>query len=98
MNNEDRYEATSTEDFLRELMEDAHDGAAFTQAYIKANIISSAMQGAYFARKNAGLTQADIARSLHTKQPGIARLEADVGGTLAFRRYVDLAFACGKAP
>src|SRR5262249_37411566 len=49
-------------------------------------------------RKSTGLTQIDIARKLNTKQPAIARLEADVGGKMSLRRYAEFAFACGKDP
>jgi hypothetical protein len=38
------------------------------------------------------------AERLHTKQPAIARLEADFDGAMSLRRYVDFALACGFIP
>jgi hypothetical protein len=91
-------DATTTDDFIREMMEDEGDGAGFTQAYLRAGILSSAVEMLYTCRKSLALTQEDIASKLHTKQPAIAKLEADVKGAMSLHRYVDFAMACGKVP
>ncbi len=49
-------------------------------------------------RRQAGLTQAQVAERLNTKQSPIARLEGDFDGGLSLRRYVDFALACGMVP
>lgn len=91
-------EVTSTEEFIREMLTDEQDSAAFQSDYLKAAALSSAVELLYLARRDAGKTQADIGAALNTKQPGVARLEADVGGYMAFRRYAEFALACDKVP
>jgi transcriptional regulator with XRE-family HTH domain len=49
-------------------------------------------------RRQAGLTQAQVAERLNTKQSAIARLEGDFDGGMSLRRYVDFALACGMVP
>ena len=90
--------ATSTEDFLREMLEDEPDETAGLLEYLKAGAILSAVESLYLARRAADKTQADVAQALGTRQPAIARLEADVSGALALRRYAEYALACGKVP
>jgi len=50
------------------------------------------------ARRRAGLSQAEVAERLHTKQSVIARLEKDREGRFTFRRFIEYANACGVFP
>src|SRR5215469_17621785 len=90
--------ASSTEDVLREMLEAEPDDEASLLEYLKAAVLSSAREALYLARHAADKTQADVAQALGTRQPHIARLEADVRGRLSLRRYVEYALACGKIP
>jgi len=56
------------------------------------------MSALHEARLNAGLTQADVAERIGTKQSAIARIENSEPGSLTLRKYVDLAVACGLVP
>ncbi len=69
-----------------------------TIEYLRADFLASAAISLSRLRFDAGLTQAQVAEKLHTKQSAIARLEADFDGTMSLRRYVDFALACGVVP
>ena len=88
----------TTPDFIAEMMMNKKDGKEFTQEYLKARFLSSVGRSLYYARRNAGLTQEQVAERMHTKQSVIARFEADKKGSMSFRRYVDFAIACGMMP
>lgn len=85
-------------EFAVEMMNDKDSGEEFTREYLKAKFLSSAGRSLYYARRWAGLTQAQIAERLHTTQSAIARLEADKDGAMTFHRYADFAIACGLMP
>ena len=95
---EDTSSVKTTSDFIVEMMMDEKDGEEFTREYLKAKFLSSAVRALYNARRKAGLTQAEVAERLNTKQAAIARLEADTEGSMSLRRYVDFALACGMDP
>ncbi len=95
---EDTSSVKTTSDFIVEMMMDEKDGEEFTREYLKAKFLSSAVRALYNARRKAGLTQAQVAERLNTKQAAIARLEADTEGSMSLRRYVDFALACGMDP
>lgn len=88
----------TTSDFIAEMMMDPENGQEFTQEYLKAKFLSLAVRALYNVRRNAGLTQAQVAEHLKTKQAAIARLEADTEGSMTLHRYVDFALACGVVP
>src|SRR5437764_11702647 len=97
----EKYEDTqnkTTADFIVELMTDEQDGDEFSQEYIKAGFLSAAMRALVQARRNAELTQAQVAEQLGTKQTVIARWEKDKEGSISLRNYVEFALACGRAP
>jgi len=50
------------------------------------------------ARVNAGLTQAEVAERMGTKQASIARMENALNGSFSLRRIADYALACGVVP
>ncbi|OGV19176.1 MAG: hypothetical protein A2X47_02360 [Lentisphaerae bacterium GWF2_38_69] len=60
-------------------------------AKIKASL--KAAQIAYEMRKKAGLTQAEIAKILHIRQPNYARIER--GQNVSINTLADIANACG---
>ncbi len=95
---EDTSSVKTTSDFIVEMMMDEKDGEEFTREYLKAKFLSSAVRALYNARRKAGLTQAQVAERLNTKQAAIARLEADTEGSMSLHRYVDFALACGMDP
>ena len=82
-------------DSIRELV--ASDDAV-ARDYLKASFLSSAMIALFYARRKAGLTQAQVAERMGTKQSGIARMEADSSGATSLRRYVEYALACDMLP
>ena len=45
-------------DFMGEMMLDEKDGEEFTREYLKARFVSSIGRSLYYARRQAGLTQA----------------------------------------
>jgi transcriptional regulator with XRE-family HTH domain len=88
----------ATSDFIAEMMMDEKEGEEFTREYLKDRFLSSVVRGLYDVRRQAGLTQAQVAERLNTKQAAIARLEADTDGSMSLHRYVDYALACGMVP
>lgn len=80
---------------LRDLLEQEDDIAL---EYLAVSFLSSAITALFYARRRAGLTQAQLAERLHTKQSAIARMEADVSGSVSLRRYAEYARACGVVP
>lgn len=95
---EDTSSEKTTPDLLTEMMMDEKDGEEFTLGYLKARFLSSIGSSLYYARRNAGLTQAQVAERMNTKQSVIARFEAGENGSMSFRRYLDFAIACGMMP
>ncbi len=98
MGNNSDVPAPTTADFIAEMMTDEQTGQEFSREYLKAGFLSTAVRALFYARKQAGLTQEQVARLLNTKQASIARLEADTEGSMSLRRYVEAALACGMVP
>jgi transcriptional regulator with XRE-family HTH domain len=96
-NDDIRVEGT-TDDYLVQKLTDEEHGQEFTAEYLKAQFLSSAANTLFTMRHQAGLTQAQVAERLHTKQSAIARLEADFDGSMSLRRYAEFALACGVIP
>lgn len=95
MEDDDIKTVGTVADSLRELLEQ-DDEVAFE--YLTVSFLSSAITALFYARRRAGLTQVQLAERLHTKQSAIARMEADVSGSVSLRRYAEYARACGMAP
>ncbi len=98
MSEENLQTTDNSSQFLLEMLTDEHNGDAFAHSYLKASFLSSAIDALFQARRQAGLTQAQVAEKLGTKQAAIARLEADTEGAISLRRYVEFALACGMVP
>lgn len=95
---EDIQMAETTSSFLAHLLKEDEEGQAFVEAYLKSSFLSLAVDALFYARRQAGLTQAQVAEQLKTKQTAIARLEADTTGSMSLRRFVEVAMACGMMP
>jgi transcriptional regulator with XRE-family HTH domain len=90
--------AGTVSDYLVQKLSDEERGEEFTVEYLRADFLAAAANALSTLRHKAGLTQAEVADQLHTKQSAIARLEADDDGAMSLRRYVDFALACGVIP
>ena len=95
---EDIQVAGTMTDYLIEKLTDEEQGKEFADEYLKEAFLTSAVNALFYMRRQAGLTQAQVAERLNTKQSAIARLEGDFDGGMSLRRYVDFALACGMVP
>ena len=95
---EDIQVAGTMTDYLIQKFTDEEQGKEFASEYLKSAFLTSAANGLFYMRRQAGLTQAQVAERLNTKQSAIARLEGDFDGGISLRRYVDFALACGMVP
>ena len=87
----------STSDYIKERLSIDKEGD-FTRAYLKKGFLTAAMEALFYARREAGLTQAQLADRLQTKHSSIARWEADTSGSISLHRYAEMALACGMIP
>ncbi len=85
-------------DYLVEKLANEQENTEFIAEYLKASFLTSAVQELFYARRNAYLTQEELAQKLGKKQEAIARWEADFDGKMSLRQYVELALACGVVP
>lgn len=95
---ENNQVSETTDDVIIQELRDENNGPAFVREFLKAGFLSSAVDALFYARRQADLTQAQVAERLNTKQAAIARLEADTDGSISLRRYVEFALACGMVP
>jgi transcriptional regulator with XRE-family HTH domain len=95
---EEKLDTKTTADFIAERLKDPTNGEAYYRAYLRAGFLESAVNTLYEARRQAGLTQAQVAEKLNTGQAMIARLEDDTKGAMSLHRYVDFMMACGMIP
>src|SRR5579859_2875342 len=95
---EDIQVAGTMTDYLIQKFTDEEQGKEFASEYLKSAFLTSAANGLFYMRRQAGLTQAQVAERLHTKQSAIARLESDSDGGISLHRYIDFALACGMVP
>jgi transcriptional regulator with XRE-family HTH domain len=95
---EDIQIAGTMSDYLVDRLRDEEYGQEYAAAYLKADFLTSVANSLFTLRREAGLTQAQVAERLHTKQSAIARLEADFDGAMSLRRLVDFSLACGYVP
>jgi|SRR5579864_467080 len=99
MEHDEDIEITGTMgDYLVQRLHDEEHSQEYAIEYLKADFLTAAAISLFTLRREAGLTQAQVAESLHTKQSAIARLEADFDGAMSLRRLVDFALACGYIP
>ncbi len=88
----------TTKDVIVRELTDEKNGLAFARDYLKADFLAAAVDALFYARRQAGLTQEQVAQKLGKKQEAIARWEADTEGKMSLRQYFDLALACGRVP
>src|SRR5260221_5877521 len=88
----------TTDNVIAQELADEKNNPRFVEEYLKTDFMSSAIDALFHARHQAGLTQAQVAEHLKTKQAAIARLEADTNGSLTLRHYAEFALACGMIP
>lgn len=99
MSHDEDVQITGTmSDYLVERLSDEEHGQEYAAAFLKADFLASVANSLFTLRREAGLTQAQVAEHLHTKQSAIARLEADFDGAMSLRRLADFALACGYIP
>lgn len=99
MDHAEDFQITGTiSDYLRKRLEDGKQDLVYTREYFKADFLTAVANSLFTLRREAGLTQAQIAERLSTKQSAIARLEADFDGAMSLRRYIDFVLACGFVP
>jgi len=96
--NDDTQNIETTGDFIKQMLEDEEGGEAFARGYLKVGFLSSAVDALFYARRRGHLTQEQVAERLQTKQPAIARLEADTSGSISLKRYFEVALACDMVP
>jgi transcriptional regulator with XRE-family HTH domain len=95
MASDDLMDNGTVADSVRELLAAGGEAA---QDYLKENFLIQAMLALFHARREAHLTQAQVAAQMGTKQSAITRWEKDFDGSITLRRYVEFALACGKMP
>lgn len=95
---EDLQVVGTTSDYLIQQLTDEEEGKDFAVEYLKAGFMSSAVNALFYMRRQAGLTQAQVAERLNIKPSAVARLEGDFDGGISLRRYVEFALACGMVP
>jgi len=88
----------TTNDIIVHELSDENKSLTFVKEYLKSGFVSSAVDQLFYARRQADLTQAQVAERLNTKQAAIARIEADTDGSISFRRYAEFALECGMVP
>jgi transcriptional regulator with XRE-family HTH domain len=87
----------SISDYIKERLSIDKEGD-FVRAYLKKGFLTAAMEVLFYARREAGLTQTQVADRLHTKHTSIARWEADTSGSISLGRYAEMALAYGMIP
>ena len=95
---EDIQVAGTMTDYLIQKFMDEDQGKEFASEYLKSAFLSSAVNALFYMRRQAGLTQAQVAERLNTTQSAVARLEGNFDGGMSLHRYVDFALACGMVP
>lgn len=96
--NEDIQNSGTLTDYLMQKLIDEQTGEKFAIEYLKTSFLTAAVQELAHARRNAHLTQEQVAQKLGKKQAAIARWEADFDGRMSLRQYVELAIAYDVMP
>lgn len=94
----DKLDTKATAEFIASKLKDPTNGEAYYRGYLRAGFLEDAVNTLQQVRRQAGLTQAQVAEKLNTKQAAIARLEDDTEGAMSLRRYVDFLMACEVIP
>lgn len=84
--------------YVERVVANEETGEEFTIEYFRTKFLSSVGRSLYYTRRDAGLTQEQVAERMQTHQSAIARFEADRNGSMSFRRYADFVIACGMLP
>ncbi|MDT2672564.1 helix-turn-helix domain-containing protein [Enterococcus dongliensis] len=79
---------------IKKLIEEKKKDKDFAEAYDREGRKLETAVALYHARKEAGLTQAELAQKAHTTQSTIARIER--GDNVSFDKLDDIARALGK--
>ena len=87
-----QIEGTVTDYLIQQITDEEH-GKDFAAEYLKSVFLETTVNDLFYVRRQAGLTQAQVAEKMKTKQAAIARFEADFDGGMSLRRYVDFALA-----
>lgn len=95
---EENQVAQTSSDYLIQKLGDQDKGEEFAIGFLRESFLTAAVNALFYMRQQAGLTQAQVAERLHTKQSAIARLEGDLDGGISLRRYAEFALACGMVP
>lgn len=95
---EDIQVAGTMTDYLIQKFTDEEEGKEFASDYLKSAFLVSAVNALFYMRRQADLTQAQVAERLNTTQSAIARLEGNFDGGISLHRYIDFALACGMVP
>ncbi len=99
MHRDEDLQVTGTmSDYLVQKLSDEMNGQEFAREYLKADFLAAAVDALFYARREAGLTQEQVAQKLGKKQEAIARWEADTDGKMSLRQYVEIALACDMIP
>src|SRR5712692_6362400 len=88
----------TTKDVIVRELTDEKNGLTFAREYLKADFLAAAVDALFYARREARLTQEQVAQKLGKKQEAIARWEADTDGKMSLRQYVEIALACDMIP
>jgi DNA-binding XRE family transcriptional regulator len=80
-----------------DLFDDGNEAADAERYYLRARWVYGVIAKLREARRQAGLTQEELALLLATKQPSIARLERG-GNTTFLERIWDYLYTCGASP
>src|SRR5437879_606888 len=82
-------------ELIREVLTESEQSA---KAYLAESWLTEVIGVLRDARRQAGLTQHDVAERMDTTQSSIARLENDESGSVTLRRYVSYLIACDRLP
>lgn len=86
----------SLTDMIRDILAD--DDREGIEGYLGQAWLSQIVSALVAARRQAGLSQEDVAQRMNTKQPVVSRLENDSDGSCSLRRYLAYAHAVGRQP
>ena len=87
--------AQSVDDLALDILRGPDEPAV---TYLRHRWLGMVMADLRQARRDAGLSQAEVAERLGTTQSAIARLERDHDGSISLHRLVDYVLACGVLP
>jgi len=77
---------------------DMIDDDEWLTSYVKTSWLMHMMLQLEAARKQAGMTQGELADLLGTTSDAIVHIEADFDGNISLKDYIDWLLACGVVP